>query len=255
MLERRRGALVTIASSAGRQPSQAAAAYAAAKAGVIMLSKHLAAELAPQRIRVNCLAPSAIQSEKMARAMTDEQRCDVAAAFPLGRIGQPDDVAAAAGFLLSDQSSWITGVTLDVSGGRSSSRSAIARDDALANSGRPNGWRACLLDSRRASRKRTGRTVVDVQAPAAADRLAERILDGRPQGQRLYEPRRTANPLGSDDRCLSAVGVRAARDRVGDGAATSSVVLAWPRLAGCSSINDLAPCACAVLHSPCPNLS
>ncbi|HET8535649.1 MAG TPA: SDR family NAD(P)-dependent oxidoreductase [Solirubrobacteraceae bacterium] len=118
MLEHGRGAIVTMSSSAGRQPGQAAAAYAAAKAGVAMLSKHLAAELGSRGIRVNCLAPSAVLNEKMAANMTDEQREQLAAAFPLGRIGRPDDVAAAATFLLSEQASWLTGVTLDVSGGR-----------------------------------------------------------------------------------------------------------------------------------------
>jgi len=118
MIERGRGAIVTMSSAAGRQPSQAAAAYAAAKAGVAMLSKHLAAEMGPRGIRVNCLAPSAVLNEKMATAMTDQQRDHLAAAFPLGRLGQPDDVAAAAVFLLSEHASWLAGVTLDVSGGR-----------------------------------------------------------------------------------------------------------------------------------------
>lgn len=118
MLEQGRGAIVTMSSAAGRLPSQAAAAYAAAKAGVVMLSKHLAAELGPRGIRVNCLAPSAVLNEKMAANMTAEQREQLAGAFPLGRLGRPDDVAAAAVFLLSDQASWLTGVTLDVSGGR-----------------------------------------------------------------------------------------------------------------------------------------
>jgi 3-oxoacyl-[acyl-carrier protein] reductase len=118
MIAHGRGAIVTMSSAAGRQPSQAAAAYAAAKAGVVMLSKHLAAELGPRGIRVNCLAPSAVLNEKMATAMSDEQRADLAATFPLRRLGQPDDVAAAAVFLLSEQASWLTGVTLDVSGGR-----------------------------------------------------------------------------------------------------------------------------------------
>jgi len=118
MIEQGRGAIVTMSSAAGRQPSQAAAAYAAAKAGVAMLSKHLAAEMGPRGIRVNCLAPSAVLNEKMATAMTDEQHEHLASTFPLGRLGQPDDIAAAAVFLLSDHASWLTGVTLDVSGGR-----------------------------------------------------------------------------------------------------------------------------------------
>ena len=118
MLERGRGAIVTMSSSAGRLPSQAAAAYAAAKAGVVMLSKHLAAEMGPRGIRVNCLAPSAVLNEKMSAAMSEEQRDRLAEAIPLRRIGLPDDVAAAAVFLLSDDAAWLTGVTLDVSGGR-----------------------------------------------------------------------------------------------------------------------------------------
>jgi 3-oxoacyl-[acyl-carrier protein] reductase len=118
MLAKGRGSIVTMSSSAGRQPSKAAAAYAAAKAGVAMLSRHLAAELGPRGIRVNCLAPSAVQNDKMTAAMTAEQLTELARAFPLGRIGQPADVACAAVYLLSDAASWITGVTLDVTGGR-----------------------------------------------------------------------------------------------------------------------------------------
>jgi 3-oxoacyl-[acyl-carrier protein] reductase len=118
MLERGRGSIVTMSSSAGRLPSQAAAASAAAKAGVVMLSEHLAAEMGPRGIRVNCLAPSAVLNEKMSAAMSQEQRDRLAEAIPLRRLGLPDDVAAAAVFLLSDDAAWLTGVTLDVSGGR-----------------------------------------------------------------------------------------------------------------------------------------
>lgn len=118
MIEHGCGSIVTMSSAAGRQPSLANAAYAAAKAGVIGLSKHLAAEMGPHGIRVNCLAPSAVRNEKMAGAMSDQQQELLAATFPLVRIGQPADVANAAVFLLSDQAAWLTGVTLDVSGGR-----------------------------------------------------------------------------------------------------------------------------------------
>lgn len=118
MIDTGRGSIVTMSSTAGRAPSPAAAAYAAAKAGVAMLSKHLAAEMGPHGIRVNCLAPSTVLNEKMTATMTAEQRDDLAVAFPLGRLGQPDDVAASAAFLLSESASWLTGVTLDVSGGR-----------------------------------------------------------------------------------------------------------------------------------------
>lgn len=113
-----RGAIVTMASSAARQAAQSAAAYAAAKAGVVAFTRHLAGEMATRGIRANCIAPSATENDKMRTWMTAEQRAALGASFPLRRIGQPDDVAAAALFLASDASSWITGVTLDVSGGK-----------------------------------------------------------------------------------------------------------------------------------------
>jgi 3-oxoacyl-[acyl-carrier protein] reductase len=107
-----------MSSAAGRRPSSANAAYAAAKAGVVMFSKHLANEVAKHGIRVNCLAPSAVLNDRMQRFMSTEQLDELAAAFPLGRIGRPDDIAQAVLYLASDASSWVTGVTLDLSGGR-----------------------------------------------------------------------------------------------------------------------------------------
>ena len=118
MVERRRGSIITMSSSAGRQPSRANAAYAAAKGGVGMLTRHLANEVAGYGVRVNCLAPSAVRNERMASAMTPEQVDQLGASFPLRRIGTPDDVAAATAFLASQESSWITGATLDISGGK-----------------------------------------------------------------------------------------------------------------------------------------
>jgi 3-oxoacyl-[acyl-carrier protein] reductase len=118
MIERRHGAIITMSSAAARQAAQSNAAYAAAKAGVIAFMRHLANEIAPVGVRVNCLAPSAIENERLRSWTTEEQRRQVAASFPLGRIGQPEDVAAAALFLASDASSWITGVTLDIAGGK-----------------------------------------------------------------------------------------------------------------------------------------
>jgi 3-oxoacyl-[acyl-carrier protein] reductase len=113
-----RGSIVTMSSAAGRTPSQANIAYAVAKAGVVMLTRHLAAELAPHRVRVNCVAPAAVHNEKMDRYMTPEQFTALGTSFPLGRVGEPIDVAAATAYLGSDASGWITGQTLDIAGGK-----------------------------------------------------------------------------------------------------------------------------------------
>lgn len=112
------GAIVTMSSAAARQAAGSSAAYAAAKAGVIAFTRHLAAELAPRRIRVNCLAPSATENDRMRAWLSAEQRDELGASFPLGRIAQPGDVASAALFLASDASAWITGATIDISGGK-----------------------------------------------------------------------------------------------------------------------------------------
>jgi len=117
MVERRRGAIVTMSSSAGRLAGLASAPYAASKAGIVMLTGHLARELAPMGVRVNCVAPSAIMNDRLAKLPPDKLR-EIAAGFPLGRIGVREDVAHAALYLVSEASSWVTGVTLDVSGGR-----------------------------------------------------------------------------------------------------------------------------------------
>lgn len=117
MVESRRGAIVTMSSSAGRLAGLASPPYAASKAGIVMLTGHLARELAPMGVRVNCVAPSAIMNDRLARVPPDKLR-EIAAGFPLGRIGVPEDVALATLFLVSESSSWVTGVTLDISGGR-----------------------------------------------------------------------------------------------------------------------------------------
>jgi len=118
MIERERGSIITMSSAAARQAAQSNAAYAAAKAGVIALTRHLAAEMGPRGIRLNCIAPSAVENERMRTWTTEEQRRALGASFPLRRIGQPGDVAAAALFLASDASGWVTGVTLDIAGGK-----------------------------------------------------------------------------------------------------------------------------------------
>ncbi|MFD8478995.1 SDR family NAD(P)-dependent oxidoreductase [Kitasatospora sp. NPDC059673] len=118
MLERGAGSILTMSSAAGRQPSGANLAYGVANAGVVMLTRHLAAELGPHGIRINCLAPSAILTEKVQARMPAEVQSKVAATHPLGRLGTPADVAEAALFLSSDGAGWLTGLTIDVAGGR-----------------------------------------------------------------------------------------------------------------------------------------
>ena len=118
MIARRSGVIITMASAAARQAAKSSASYAAAKAGVVAFSRHLAAEFGPDGVRVNCIAPSAIENDKMRSWVPEAQRKALGETFPLGRIGQPEDVAAATLFLASSASSWITGVTLDVAGGK-----------------------------------------------------------------------------------------------------------------------------------------
>ena len=117
MTERGDGSVVTMASSAARVPTDAPAPYAAAKAGVVMLTRRVAQEVAPRGVRVNCLAPHTVLVERTRRVIPEERRLQMAEEIPLGRLGDPEDVALAALFLASESSSWITGVTLDVAGG------------------------------------------------------------------------------------------------------------------------------------------
>jgi 3-oxoacyl-[acyl-carrier protein] reductase len=121
MIERGGGSIVTMASSAARFPTGAPTPYAAAKAGVIVLTSQVANEVGRYGVRVNCLAPHTVLVERTRRFMPEEQQRRIAAQIPLGRLGTPEDVALAALFLASESSSWITGVTLDVAGGKLSS--------------------------------------------------------------------------------------------------------------------------------------
>jgi 3-oxoacyl-[acyl-carrier protein] reductase len=118
MIAQAGGTIITMSSAAARQPARSSAAYAAAKAGVIAFTRHLALEVAEHDVRVNCLAPSAVENDTMRARMPPDQIAQLGASFPLGRLGQPEDIAGAALFLASSASSWITGVTLDVAGGK-----------------------------------------------------------------------------------------------------------------------------------------
>jgi 3-oxoacyl-[acyl-carrier protein] reductase len=118
MRSRGRGNIILMSSAAGRLVSQASAAYGAAEAGTLMLMRHLAQELGPAGVRVNAIAPSIVRNEKMEQGMPREMQQRAAGSLPLRRIGEPHDVASAALFLASEASSWITGHTLDVAGGK-----------------------------------------------------------------------------------------------------------------------------------------
>ena len=120
MIERGFGRIVNIASIAGLRPRPMSIAYAASKAGLIGLTKSLAEALAPHNIRVNAIAPGLIDTEILSDV--SQERIDaIVQSTPLGRIGRGADVADAALFLLSEQSSVITGQTLVVCGGRAMS--------------------------------------------------------------------------------------------------------------------------------------
>jgi 3-oxoacyl-[acyl-carrier protein] reductase len=116
MLRRRAGRIINIGSIVGQTGNAGQANYAAAKAGLIGLTKALAQEVAARGITVNAVAPGFIVTP-MTDALGEAQRAKLTSAIPLGRLGQPVDVAAAVTFLASDEAGWITGTTLHVNGG------------------------------------------------------------------------------------------------------------------------------------------
>jgi 3-oxoacyl-[acyl-carrier protein] reductase len=109
------GAVVNVASVAGRRPAPGIGFYGVSKAALIHLTEELAVELGPT-VRVNAVAPAIVKTE-FARALYEGREEQVARAYPLRRLGIPDDIGSVVAFLLSDDAGWMTGQTLTVDGG------------------------------------------------------------------------------------------------------------------------------------------
>ena len=112
----RAGSVINLASSA-IQGGPRAVHYAASKGGIVAMTRAMAVELAPYRIRVNAIAPGLTNTRQPRFGLTEEQIAERSAAIPLGRMAEPEDIAETAAFLMTDASSMITGQTLHVNGG------------------------------------------------------------------------------------------------------------------------------------------
>lgn len=116
MMKARQGRIVNITSVVGHAGNPGQANYCAAKAGVTGLTRSLARELGSRNITVNCVAPGFIDTD-MTKALDEKQRELMLANVPLGRLGSPDDIAAAVQYLVSPAASYVTGTTIHVNGG------------------------------------------------------------------------------------------------------------------------------------------
>ncbi len=116
MLRRRAGRIIGIGSVVGTTGNGGQANYAAAKAGLIGMSKSLAQEVGSRGITVNVVAPGFVETA-MTAVLPDEQKAKLLGAIPLGRMGRPADIAAAVAWLASDEAGWVTGTTIHVNGG------------------------------------------------------------------------------------------------------------------------------------------
>lgn len=116
MMKQRFGRIISITSVVGASGNAGQVNYAAAKAGVAGMTRALAKELGSRGITANCVAPGFIATD-MTQALPEEQKDKLLASIPAGRLGQPEEIAAAVGFLASAEAGYITGVTLHVNGG------------------------------------------------------------------------------------------------------------------------------------------
>ena len=116
MMKKRWGRIVSVTSIVGVTGNPGQVNYAASKAALIGMSKSLAQEVASRNITVNCVAPGFIDTP-MTEGLSDEQKHNLTARIPAGRLGEPADIAGACVFLASDEASYVTGQTLHVNGG------------------------------------------------------------------------------------------------------------------------------------------
>jgi len=116
MMKKRWGRIVSVTSIVGISGNPGQTNYAASKAALIGMSKSLAQEVASRNITVNCVAPGFIDTP-MTEGLSDEQKHNLTARIPAGRLGEPADIAGACVFLASDEASYVTGQTLHVNGG------------------------------------------------------------------------------------------------------------------------------------------
>jgi 3-oxoacyl-[acyl-carrier protein] reductase len=116
MMKKRWGRIIGITSVVGVTGNPGQANYAAAKAGMIGMSKSLAQEVASRAITVNCVAPGFIETQ-MTGALNDDQKARIMTAIPAGRLGQSDEIAAAVVYLASPEAAYVTGQTIHVNGG------------------------------------------------------------------------------------------------------------------------------------------
>jgi 3-oxoacyl-[acyl-carrier protein] reductase len=116
MMKARWGRIINITSVVGASGNPGQANYAAAKAGVVGMTKSLARELGSRNITVNCVAPGFIDTD-MTRALAEEQKTALLAQIPLGRLGRTEDIAAAVAYLASPAAGYVTGAVLHVNGG------------------------------------------------------------------------------------------------------------------------------------------
>ena len=116
LIRAREGRIINVVSVSGEMGNPGQTNYAAAKAGVIGFSKSLAREIASRNVTVNCVAPGFIDTD-MTRGLSEAQRQAVVQYVPLGRLGQPAEVAGAVAYLASPLAGYITGTTIDVNGG------------------------------------------------------------------------------------------------------------------------------------------